>query len=76
MDLLKRNECDHEMDPKTAVFDKRYGRRGVCLKCGINVVSWKTAGIRHAAPGQGKKHMSKKERRKAKTSSNSVAAHV
>ena len=65
-EVQEKSNCIHELDPATAEYDKRFGRRGVCKKCGAKIVAWITAKVKHSAPGEGKKHMSKKDRRRAK----------
>lgn len=64
--ILKPEPCKHEADPATLVYDGKYGRRGRCKHCGAAVFVYRTANIKHSAPGEGKPRMSKKDRRRAK----------
>lgn len=29
--------CDHEADPATIEYDKKYGRKAICKKCGAKL---------------------------------------
>lgn len=38
--IFKRKPCKpgkHKVDPKTVVYDKRFGRQGVCKRCGCKL---------------------------------------
>ena len=54
------SRCEHEIDEKTIVYDKRYGRTGRCVKCGIEICAMR---INHK-PKRTRPKMKKKERRK------------
>lgn len=29
--------CQHEPDPKSIGYDKKHGRKGICIKCGAKI---------------------------------------
>jgi len=34
---MEINICKHEIDPNSIVYDKRYGRSGICKFCGCKL---------------------------------------
>jgi len=55
--LRKITPCIHEIDPKTITHDKNYGLRGICIKCGKPLITWRESKLK-----TGKVKMSKKQR--------------
>jgi hypothetical protein len=57
------DECKHEMDEESLVYDKRFGRRGKCKLCGISMIHTTFVNMDKLPR---REHLTKKERKRAK----------